>query len=108
MDVEHLDGGEGVEHGAWREAGSQGPKPGPERDVQAIGQERDEDMGLDALLQLVMDRPQLQIVLQIFEGRLDFDELNIELPQLCGVVPGQIGAEQVAALAPTHLVRSSR
>jgi len=68
VDVEHLDGGESVEHGAGREAGGQGPEPGAKRDVQAISQEGDEDVSLDALLQLVVDRPQLQVVLQIFEG----------------------------------------
>ena len=29
----------------------------PQRDVQAIGEEGDEDVRLDALLQLVIDRP---------------------------------------------------
>src|SRR6266700_4229391 len=84
VDVEHLDGGEDIEHGSWGEAGGHGPESGAERDVQAIGQEGDKDVGFDALLQLMMDRAQLQIVLQCLERRLDFDELNVELPQLGG------------------------
>ncbi len=50
--VEHLHGGELVEHRARREAGRQRPEPGAQRDVQAIGQEGDEDVRLDALFQL--------------------------------------------------------
>ena len=38
VDVEHLDGGELVEHGSRREAGGQRLKLGAQRDVKAIGQ----------------------------------------------------------------------
>src|SRR5712691_1437869 len=44
VDVEYLDGGELVEHGAWGEAGRQWLEPCAQRDVKAIGQEGDEDM----------------------------------------------------------------
>ncbi len=54
VDVEHLDGGELVEHGSWGEAGGHQPEPGAQRDVQTIGEEGDEDVRLDALLQLVV------------------------------------------------------
>jgi len=37
-------------------------------------------VGFDAPLQLMMDRSQVKVFLEIFEGRLDFDELNVELP----------------------------
>jgi hypothetical protein len=50
--------------------------------VQAIGEEGDEDVRLDGLLELMIDRTLLQIVLEVLERRLDFDELNVELPQL--------------------------
>src|SRR5208283_2334785 len=63
VDVEHLDGGELVEHGPRGEAGGHRPEPGAQRDVHAIGEEGDEDVRLDAALQLVVDRPELQIVL---------------------------------------------
>ena len=74
-----------------------------QRDVQAIGQEGDEDVGFDALFQLVIDRAQSQIVLEVLEGRLDLDQLDIELPQLGGLLPAQIGAQEIAAFAPPHL-----
>src|SRR5258708_10846852 len=105
VDIEHLDGSEFVEHGARREAAGQGLEPGAKGDVQTVSQEGNEDVGLDALLQLMVDGPQLQIVLEVFEGRLDFDEQNVELPQLCGIVPGQIAAEQIAAFAPVDLTQ---
>jgi len=82
VDVEHLDGGELVEHRPRGEAGRQRPEPGAQRDVQTISEEGHEDVRLDALLQLVIDRPSLQIVLEVLEGRLDFNELNVEPPQL--------------------------
>ena len=56
MDVEHLDGGELVEHGPGREARRQRLEASAQRDVQSIGQEGDEDMRLDAVFVLVVDR----------------------------------------------------
>ena len=55
--VEHLDGGKLVEHRPRGEAGSQRPEPGAQRDVQTIGEKGHEDVRLNALLQLVIDRP---------------------------------------------------
>ena len=64
------------------------------RDVQAVGQEGDEDVGFDPVLQLVVDRPQGQVALEVLEGLLDLDQLDVELPQLRGDRP------------PVRLVRS--
>ena len=55
------------------------------------------------LLQLVVDRSQSEIVLEGLERRLDLDQLNVEPPQLGGVFPGQIGAEQITAFASARL-----
>ena len=57
VDVEHFDFGQFVENGPGGEAAGQGPQPRPERDVQTVGHEGDEDVGLDAVLQLMEDRP---------------------------------------------------
>jgi len=46
-------------------------------------------MRLDALLELVVDRAQLQIVLHGLEGGLDLDELDVEPPQLGRVFAGE-------------------
>jgi hypothetical protein len=48
VDVEHLDSSEFVEDSPWGEAARQRPQPRPQGDVQAVGQERDEDVRLDA------------------------------------------------------------
>lgn len=37
------------------------------------------------------NRTQLQIVFQVFEGRFDLDELNVELPELSRIFTRQIG-----------------
>src|SRR5258707_15426072 len=91
-DVEHLDGGELVEYGSRGEAGGQRLELSAQRDVKAIGQEGDEDVRFDAVLNLVVDRAELQIVLEILERGLDLDELDIELPQMGWLSGAQIGA----------------
>ena len=90
VNVKHLDGGELVEHGPGGEPGCQRFEPGAQGDVKAIGDEGDKDVRFDSLDQLVIDRAQLQIVLEIFEGRLDLDQLDVELPQLRGVLPHRL------------------
>ena len=55
--------------------------------VQTVGQEGHEDVRLDAVLELVENRTQTQIVLQVLEGRLDLGQLNVKLPQLTRVAP---------------------
>ena len=67
-DIEHLDVGELVEHGARREAAGERHEPGAQRHVQAIGHEGDEDVRLDAALQLMIDGAQPEIVLEVLEG----------------------------------------
>ena len=47
----------------------------------------------------------MQIVLEGFEGGLDLDELDVEPPQLGRVLAAQIGAQQIAAFAPSHLAQ---
>ena len=56
LQVDHLDGGKLFQHAAWRQSRRQRVQAPRQRDVQAIGQEGDEDVGLDARLALVKDR----------------------------------------------------
>ena len=56
MHVEHLHGGHLVEHSPGSESGCQRLEPRAQGYVQAVGEEGDEDVGLDALLELVVDR----------------------------------------------------
>jgi len=61
-------------------------------DVQAVGEERDKDVGLDPLLVLVEDRADGQITFERFEGSLDLDELQVELPEFRRIGLGEVGA----------------
>ena len=54
--IDHLDGGELLEHAARGEAWGERFELLAERDVQAVGEERDEDVRFDAPLLLVEDR----------------------------------------------------
>ncbi len=93
MDIEHLDAGELIEHRARGETRRQRFELRSQGDVQAVGHEVDKDVGFDAMLELMVDRAQLQIVLEVFERRLDFRELDIEPPEILWVSPTQIGAQ---------------
>ena len=44
VDVEHLHGGELFEHSAWSQAAGEGFEAGLEGDLQAVGEEGDEDV----------------------------------------------------------------
>ena len=106
--VEHLHGSELIEHRSWGKAGCQRPEPRTQRDVKTIGQEGHEDVGLDALLELVVDRAQLQIVLHALEGGLDLDELDVELPQLRAAWAGSLLGDALCPAFRYFLVRYRR
>ena len=72
---------------------------------QAIGDERDEDVRLNALLELMEDGPDGKIVLELLECLFDFRELHVVAPQRGGVFAGHVRAQQVAALAAKHLAQ---
>ena len=52
-----------------------------QRDLQAVGQERNEDMGFDPVLVLMEDRPDRQIAFRVLERLFHGDELDIVLLQ---------------------------
>lgn len=54
--------------------------PLPEGDMQAVGQEGNEDMCLDPGFVLVMDWADRQVTLEISERLFDFCELDVVLP----------------------------
>ena len=56
MEIDHLHGGELFDDATRRQAGGQRMQPPGERDVEAIGEEGDKDVRLDARLVLVKDR----------------------------------------------------
>ena len=63
-----------------------------QRDMQTIGQEGDEDVRFDSMLELVVERTHGQIALEVFECLFDLYELDVIAPQLGGVSAGEIGA----------------
>jgi hypothetical protein len=53
-----------------------------QRDMQAIGQEGNEDVNLDARLEQVKERQDRQIALEVLERLLDRHQQEIMAPQL--------------------------
>ena len=80
VDVDHLDGGELLEHAARGQPRRQRIQAAFERDMQAIGEEGDEDMRLDPLLLLVEDRADGEIAFEGLERLLHPNELQIVGP----------------------------
>jgi hypothetical protein len=83
----------------WRQR-MQAPR---QSDVQAVGQEGDEDVRLGARLELVKDRPDCEVAFEILERLLDRHQQQIMAPQLGGVFLDEIGAQQIPAFAQSCL-----
>lgn len=62
-------------------------------------------MGLDALFELMENGAQLEIVLEVLEGGLDLGELDVELPQLVGLLSAEIAAQEISAFASSDLAQ---
>jgi len=71
--------------------------------MEAVAQKSHEDMRLDPVFPLVEHGPDLEIAFEIPEGRFDFDQLQIHLPQLGRRFGGEIGTEQIATFSPAPL-----
>ena len=102
-DVDHLQGGHFFEDGAGREAGSKAAGAPTQRGVQGEGEKADEDVGLDAALQLMIDGADAEVAFEIAEGFLYLDELEVALPEFTRVGRGQVRAQQEASLAAAGL-----
>jgi hypothetical protein len=63
--------------------------------LQTVGEEGDEDVGLDALVGLVIDRPHREVVLEFLEGLLDLGQLQVIAPQRGRVLGGEIRGRSV-------------
>ena len=70
VQIDHLHGGELLDDAARREARCQGVKAARQRDMEAICQEGDEDMRLNAGLDLVIDRPDGEVAPRLRRGKL--------------------------------------
>ena len=103
--VDHLHGGELLQHAARRQPRRQGVQAPRQRDVQAIGQEGDEDVRLDARLALMEDRPDGEIAFEVLERLFDRDQPQVMAPQLGRVFLDEVGAQQIAAFARSCLAQ---
>ena len=68
MDIDHLDGSELFQSASGSKPRRQGMKAALQGDMQAIRQERDEDMSFYASLVLVEDRAYREVALLIING----------------------------------------
>src|SRR5271157_2952202 len=100
VDVQHLDGGELLKHGAGRQPWRQRAQALFQRNLEAIGEEGHEDVRLDTLVCLMIDGPDGEIALELLERLLHFGELDVEGPQLRRGLSHEIGAQQVPAFVP--------
>ena len=74
-------------------------------------EEADEDMGVNGILALMPDWADCQVLFLDAEGRLGLGELDVGAPEVVRTPVGDVGAEDVAALAPPGplvLVRPGR
>ena len=105
MDIHHLDGGEFFENGARRQARRQSAGSEFQRHLQAVGDESDENVGLDAMVELMINRADAEIALEFLEGLFDLGELDVMPPQSGGIAIGEVGAQQITALAASRLAQ---
>ena len=83
--IEHLHGGKLLDHTARGQPRRQRVQSSAQGNVQTVGEEGDEDVCLDASLELMEDGTDGQIPLEVLEGLFHRDELQIEVPQLRGI-----------------------
>ena len=56
-------------------------------------------MRLDSVVELMVDGAHGEVLFEFFERLFDFGELEVKLPQLCGVTVAHVGAQEIAAFA---------
>jgi len=90
VDIDHLDGGQCVQDGHRGEAGSMNHEPVFQRYLQTVGQEGDQDMGVGAVLQLVVEGTYAEIAFQGAEHGFDLRQLYVARPEQGGISTGEI------------------
>ena len=98
MDIDHLDGSKFLQDAPSSQARSQAVQAMLQGDIKTIGEEGDEDMGLDPAFILMKDRADRQVPLQIFEGLFDRYQLDIIFPEKGRIIIGEICPQQIAPL----------
>jgi hypothetical protein len=104
VDVDQLQGGELLQGASWSAWGQRAQAP-RQRCVQAIGEEGNEDVRFDARFELMEDGAYGEIPLEVPESLFDAPELKVIAPERSGIVIDQIGAQEIAPLAPARLAQ---
>ena len=97
VNVQHLNGGELLKHGAGRQPRRQRTQALLQRHLEAVSKEGYEDVRLDTLVCLVIDGPDGKIALEFLERLLHFGELDVERPKFFWSFTDKIGAQQIPA-----------
>ena len=95
--VEHLDLAQSLQHAAGTQAGGRLLVVFLKGDVQAVGEEADEDVGFDASVELVKDGAQAEVALEGAKALFDAHEIDVVAPELGGVFAGEVAAQQILA-----------
>jgi hypothetical protein len=93
-DAHGFEGGEGLRGGEIKTGGLEFLFDGA---MEQERQRRDEDVRLHAIIGAVIDRPQVNDVLEIGEGALDFGQFLVEPYRLDGGQIGLLGLDHVFA-----------
>lgn len=94
-DIQHLNLAEPFEHAARTEAGGFLFIEFFQGDVQAVGEEAEEDVSFNAGVQLVEDGPQAEVAFEVAEAFFDPDEVDVVAPEDGGVFSGEVAAQEV-------------
>ena len=95
--VEHLDLVEPLQHAARTQACSRLLVVLLEGDVEAVGEEADEDVSLDAAVELMEDGTQAEVAFEGAEAFFDAHEVDVVAPEFGGVFAGEVAAEKILA-----------
>jgi len=72
-------------------------------DLQTVRQERNQDVCVGPMFQLMPDGPDAQLAFQRAEHTLDLRQLYVARPQYGGVFAGEVAAQQIVTLIPGSL-----
>ena len=96
--IDHLDGHHLFDDRSTGQSRGQAADSLLQSDIEAIGQEGHEDVGLDAGIGLMKNGAQGQVTFEIAEDGFDLGELQVTLPEDGRVLGREIGAQQVMSL----------
>ena len=75
------------------------------RQHRTIGDEGDEDMSLDAMVEPVVDRPDREAALEFLEGLFDFGELDVIAQHPGRILRAQVAAQEIVTHPRYRMVR---